>query len=54
MDGNKFTINTVDNYSNLTVRNITEKDYGIYKLRIQNVVGYIEQYFFLNPKGKCL
>ena len=53
-DGNKFTINTIENYTNLTVRNITETDYGIYKLRIQNVVGSIEQCYFLNSKGKCL
>ena len=53
-DGNKFTINTNDNYLNLTVKKITEKDYGIYKLRLQNVVGYTEQCYFLNSKGKCL
>jgi hypothetical protein len=39
--------------SSLTIIDINENDYGCYKLKIQNEVGYLEQLYFLQANGKC-
>ena len=52
--GNKYETKAIDNYSYLIVRNITENDYGRYKLIIQNDVGSLEQLYFLKENGKYM
>ncbi|XP_060559917.1 nephrin-like [Ruditapes philippinarum] len=49
---NKSKIKTLEHYSSLSLSNITEDDYGRYRLRIQNEIGFLEQLYFLNAYGK--
>ncbi|XP_060585153.1 peroxidasin homolog [Ruditapes philippinarum] len=47
----KYEIRTRGHYSSLTISVITEEDYGQYKLRIHNAVGFLEQLYFLNANA---
>ncbi|XP_060596039.1 uncharacterized protein LOC132750111 [Ruditapes philippinarum] len=48
----KFEITTQGLNSSLTIRDITEDNYGRYKLKINNTVGSLEQIYFLKANGK--
>jgi hypothetical protein len=49
----KFEITTYGRLnSSLTIRGITQDDYGRYKLKIYNTVGFLEQFYFLKAHGK--
>jgi hypothetical protein len=48
----KFEITKHGLKSSLTIRDISEDDYGCYKLKINNTVGSLEQFYFLNANGK--
>jgi hypothetical protein len=48
----KFEITTHGLNSSLTIRDIAEDDYGRYKLKINNTVGFLEQFYFLKANGK--
>jgi hypothetical protein len=48
----KFEISTHGLNSSLSIRDITEDDYGRYKLKINNTVGSLEQIYLLKANGK--
>jgi hypothetical protein len=52
MNSTRFQIKRNGLYSSLTISEIAADDFGSYKLRIDNKVGVLEQFYFLKANGK--
>jgi hypothetical protein len=53
-DGNKYIISSHGLQSNLIIRNITQSDYGQYRVVVRNSFGHYTHYYEVREKGKKL